>query len=156
LLKYLRILDLRLEGDDAVGRTSLVARLVPLTGDAAADDLRRRLNELSAGYEIGSAVVTEENLRRDLFGAARVAASRTRVIYERRPTPPETSAETKPAYGRLVESWDPVELGVHHVIGGGPMPAYIRRPHDEVLRAVLDPGAVVSRLVVVRGGSSTG
>jgi hypothetical protein len=59
LLRYLRVLDLRLEGDDAAGRTSLVARLVPLAGDAAtADDLRRRLHELSAGYAVGSAVVT--------------------------------------------------------------------------------------------------
>ena len=76
LLRYLRVLDLRLEGDDAAGRTSLVARLVPLAGDAAAaDDLRRRLYELSAGYAIGSAVVTEEMLRRDLSGVIRVAAS---------------------------------------------------------------------------------
>lgn len=76
LLKYLRILDLRLEGDDAVGRTSLVARLVPLAGNAAAaDDLRRRLCELSAGYAIGSAVVTEEMLRRDLSRVVRVAES---------------------------------------------------------------------------------
>ena len=36
------------------------------------------------------------------------------------------------------------------------MPAYIRRPHDELLRAVLDPAVPASRLVVVRGGSSTG
>ena len=36
------------------------------------------------------------------------------------------------------------------------MPAYIRRPHDELLRAVLDPAVADSRLVVVRGGSSTG
>ncbi|MGO9160854.1 MAG: hypothetical protein ACLP7J_09110 [Streptosporangiaceae bacterium] len=76
LLKYLRVLDLRLEGDDAAGRTRLVGRLVPLAGDAAAaDDLRRRLNELSAGYAVGSAVVTEEILRRDLSGHAKVAAS---------------------------------------------------------------------------------
>ena len=76
LLKYLRILDLRLEGDDAVGRTSLVARLVPLAGKAAAaDDLRRRLCELSAGYAIGSAVVTEDMLRRDLSRVVRVAES---------------------------------------------------------------------------------
>ena len=76
LLRYLRVLDLRLEGDDAAGRTSLVARLVPLAGDAAAaDDLRRRLCELSAGYAVGSAVVTEEMLRRDLSGVIRVAAS---------------------------------------------------------------------------------
>jgi hypothetical protein len=49
-----------------------------------------------------------------------------------------------------------VELGVHPVIGGGPMPPYVRRPHDELLRAVLDPAVTASRLVVVRGGSSTG
>jgi hypothetical protein len=49
-----------------------------------------------------------------------------------------------------------VDLGVHQVIGGGPVPAYIRRPHDDLLRAVLDPVVSASRLVVVRGGSSTG
>jgi hypothetical protein len=62
----------------------------------------------------------------------------------------------KPAHGQPVRRWDPVDLGVHQVIGGGPMPAYIRRPHDELLRAVLDPAVPASRLVVVRGGSSTG
>ena len=63
---------------------------------------------------------------------------------------------TKPAHGQPVRRWDPVKLGVHQVIGGGPMPAYVRRPHDELLRAVLDPAVPASRLVVVRGGSSTG
>ena len=38
----------------------------------------------------------------------------------------------------------------------GAMPAYVSRPHDELLRAVLDPAVAASRLVVVRGGSSTG
>jgi uncharacterized protein YidB (DUF937 family) len=36
------------------------------------------------------------------------------------------------------------------------MTPYIHRPHDELLRAVLDPAMADSRLVVVRGGSSTG
>ena len=71
-------------------------------------------------------------------------------------SPPGPGAAGKPAYVRHVEQWEPVELGVHQVIGGGPMPAYIRRPHDELLRAVLDPAVSASRLVVVRGGSSTG
>ena len=62
----------------------------------------------------------------------------------------------KPSHGRLARRWKPVELGVHQVIGGGPMSAYIRRPHDELLRAMLDPAVPASRLVVVRGGSSTG
>lgn len=65
-------------------------------------------------------------------------------------------AVEKPAHGRRAVQWDPVELGVHKVIGGGPMPAYIRRPHDDLLRAVLGPAEPASRLVVVRGGSSTG
>ena len=69
---------------------------------------------------------------------------------------PARTALRKAAYGRPAGQWDPVELGVHQVIGGGPMPAYIRRPHDELLRAVLDPAVPASRLVVVRGGSSTG
>ena len=71
-------------------------------------------------------------------------------------SPPESLAADIPAYGRPVARWAPVELGVHQVIGGGPMPVYIRRPHDELLRAVLDPAVSASRLVVVRGGSSTG
>ena len=70
--------------------------------------------------------------------------------------PPGTTEADKPAYGRPVARWDPVELGVHRVIGGGPMPAYVRRPHDELLLAVLDPAVRASRLVVIRGGSSTG
>src|ERR1035441_469665 len=65
---------------------------------------------------------------------------------------PGWTRRCRPAGGR----WDPVELGVHQVIGGGPMPAYVGRPHDELLRAVLDPAVPASRLVVVRGGSSTG
>ena len=69
---------------------------------------------------------------------------------------PGAISQEKPVYGRRVAQWTPVELGVHQVIGGGPMPAYVRRPHDELLRAVLDPAVPASRLVVVRGGSSTG
>ena len=54
--------------------------------------------------------------------------------------------------------WEPAELGVHPVIGGpaGSLPAYIRRPHDEQLRRVLDPEVADSRLVVVRGEACAG
>ena len=69
---------------------------------------------------------------------------------------PGVISQKKSAYGRWVARWAPVELGVHKVIDAGPMPAYVRRPHDELLRAVLDPAVPASRLVVVRGGSSTG
>ena len=69
---------------------------------------------------------------------------------------PGLTTADKPAYGRPAARWDPVELGVHRVIGGGAMPAYVRRRHDDLLLAVLDPAVPTSRLVVVRGGSSTG
>jgi hypothetical protein len=61
----------------------------------------------------------------------------------------------KPGYGHPVGQWRPVELGVHQVIGGGSMPTYVRRPHDELLDKALDPAVAASRLVVVRGRSST-
>jgi hypothetical protein len=69
---------------------------------------------------------------------------------------PEPAAAGKPTRGHPAAQWNPVELGVHQAIDGGPMPTYIRRPHDELLRAVLDPAVPASRLIVVRGGSSTG
>ena len=70
-------------------------------------------------------------------------------------SPPQPAAE-KPVRGCPVAQWNPVKLSVHQVIGGGSMPVYIRRSHDELLRAVVDPAVPASRLVVVRGGSSTG
>lgn len=38
---------------------------------------------------------------------------------------------------RLAGQWTPTELGVHPVVGGGPLPEYVRRPHDEGLRVIL-------------------
>jgi hypothetical protein len=55
--------------------------------------------------------------------------------------------------------WEPAELGVHPVTGGGPrgsMPAYIRRPLDELLRLMLDPEVAGGRLIVVRGEACAG
>ena len=84
---------------------------------------------------------------------------------------------------RPAGQWTPAGLGVHQATGGGPPPqaakaaappqaakaaappqaakaaplsAYVRRPHDERLRAVLDPATEYSRLVVIRGNALTG
>jgi len=62
----------------------------------------------------------------------------------------------KTASSRRIAKWDPVELGVHQVVGGGPLPRYIVRRNDELLAAVLEPAVQASRLVVLRGGSSSG
>jgi len=61
-----------------------------------------------------------------------------------------------PVRSRRPGDWTPKELGVHQVTGGSRLSTYVRRPHDELLRAVLDPAVSASRLVVIRGGSSTG
>jgi len=97
-------------------------------------------------------------------------------------SPPWPSIARKPTYSRPVRRWYPMELGVHRAIAGlsvgdralplsrlrerfdeliswnvgRPMPTYIHRPLDELLRAVLDPTVAASRLVVVRGPSYTG
>jgi hypothetical protein len=66
LLKALRVIELRLEGDDQADRTSVVSRLVTLAGDAAqASSAWRRLRELSAEYAKSAATVTYEMLVRD-------------------------------------------------------------------------------------------
>ncbi|MEU0538315.1 hypothetical protein ABZ319_00450 [Nocardia sp. NPDC005978] len=64
-------------------------------------------------------------------------------------------AHGRHGHGRTMSEWDPVTLGVHKAIGGV-VPSYIPRDHDVVLRAVLDPTVTKNRLVVLRGGSSTG
>ena len=57
---------------------------------------------------------------------------------------------------RLAGQWTPAELGVHLVADGGPLPAYVRRRHDERLQVILAPPVARSRLVVVRGEPGTG
>lgn len=76
----------------------------------------------------------------------RIALSQSNVTMRADPTP----------QGRLIGSWDPVRLGVHRAIGDRSLPEYVRRSHDDLLCAVLDPATTTNRLVVVRGGSSTG
>jgi hypothetical protein len=72
------------------------------------------------------------------------------------PDEQEDLNEHKALHGKLSRLWDPVDLGVHRVIGGGPLPPYIRRSHDFLLQAVLGPEVAANRLIAVRGGSSTG
>lgn len=66
------------------------------------------------------------------------------------------AAAGKATRGKVISDWDPIRLGVHRAIGGGELPAYVTRDHDDLLRAALDPGSSANRLIVLRGGSSTG
>jgi hypothetical protein len=71
---------------------------------------------------------------------------------ERRPNEEHTASDLA---GRPISDWSPVALGVHPSIGGS-LPAYVVRQHDILLRAAMHPGSAVNRLIVLRGGSSTG
>jgi hypothetical protein len=76
LLKALRIIELRLEGDDPADATHIVSRLVPLVGDAArAVALWHRLLQLSAVYAQAAAVVTFDMLARDVAAVVQVPGS---------------------------------------------------------------------------------
>lgn len=75
LLKALRIIELRLEGDDQADRTGVVSRLVSLAGDPArAVAVWRRLRELSDEYAQTAATVTYEMLARDVSTVVQIAA----------------------------------------------------------------------------------
>ena len=74
LLKALRIIELRLEGDDQADRTNVVGVLVSLAGDAArASALWRRLRELAAEYAQNAAIVTSAMLARDVEPVLHIA-----------------------------------------------------------------------------------
>ena len=115
--------------------------------------------------------------RAGVIGAASFAltgaASVLLAIWSRQPWPPALAsvliltpglylawkaipASARRTRGRRAMAWNPIDLGVHQVVGGGPLPPYIRRPHDDLLDALLDSAVPASRLVVIRGGSSTG
>ncbi len=67
LLQALFVIELRLEGDVAPGRTNLVARLTALTGDVSrAEDLRLRLVRIAGAAEVRAGAYTRPMLRRDL------------------------------------------------------------------------------------------
>ena len=123
---------------------------------------RPRLATMGHAAVIGAAVFA-------VTGAADVLLA----VWSREPWPPAVASvlilapglylagKAVPGPGRLsrgrpAAAWDPVDLDVHEVMGGGPLPRYFRRPHDDVLDALLDPEVKRSRLVAIRGGSSTG
>jgi hypothetical protein len=67
LLQALFVIELQLEGDVAPGRTTLVARLTVLTGDASrAEELRLQLVSIAGGSVIRAGAYTRPMLRRDL------------------------------------------------------------------------------------------
>jgi predicted negative regulator of RcsB-dependent stress response len=73
LLKALRIIELRLEGDDPADATNVVGRLRPLTGDAArAVALWHRLLHLSKDYAQAAAIVTFDMIARAVSSIVQV------------------------------------------------------------------------------------
>ena len=87
----------------------------------------------------------------ELLREARLSRESSRSV-----GPRATRGERQGSATRTAGDWDPVALGVHKAIGGNPLPAFVRRPHDDFLDAALDPDVGASRLIVLRGGPSTG
>ncbi|MFI7081281.1 hypothetical protein ACIBO1_28665 [Micromonospora sp. NPDC049903] len=107
LLKALRIIELRLEGDDPADVTNVVSRLVPLVGDAAqAVALWDRLLHLSAVYAQAAAVVTFDMLARDVSGIVRVPGPVSASVGVREEQVHERLRQLPAACGpRLLAAW---------------------------------------------------
>ena len=114
------------------------------------------VSKLAALADAASALSADTEDPAQVAGASSLAGETRTSAVDPRQAWAQVEVSPVPARSRLARQWDPVELGVHQVIGGGPMPPYIRRPHDELLQTVTDPSVAASRLVVLRGGSSTG
>ncbi|MFI1398579.1 hypothetical protein [Streptomyces sp. NPDC020681] len=55
-----------------------------------------------------------------------------------------------------IAEWNPHELGVHPAVSTDALPSYVLREHDAALRELLSSQAAGNRLIVLKGGSSTG
>jgi hypothetical protein len=76
LLRALRVLLLRLEGDDATDRTHAIARLgSALEESANAENVFRALSEMPARFAPRAGALDEGMIRRELRGVARLRAS---------------------------------------------------------------------------------
>ncbi|MET7400634.1 hypothetical protein ABZS66_44860 [Dactylosporangium sp. NPDC005572] len=107
LLKALRIIELRLEGDDPADATNAVGGLVPLAGDPArAVALWRRLLQLSAGYAQAAAIVNLDMLGRDVARVVHVATPRSALAGGRDEQVHDRLRQLPAACGpRLLAAW---------------------------------------------------
>ncbi|MFF4242813.1 hypothetical protein ACFYYL_43730 [Actinomadura geliboluensis] len=130
--------------------TAPLLSVVEVCLESAAD---ADLGEAPADIDAWAALVAEAKQTRD----SRTARHRT-IPPGGDPSGPTAGAADGPSggTGQLISRWDPVALGVHRATGGQALPSYVRRTHDDVLYALLDPALAANRLAVLRGGSSTG
>lgn len=112
------------------------------------DAARRR------GVPVSPAPADRDGWRRLLADAKQARDTRAAAVAAGDGAGPERARPVRS--GLTIGRWNPVALGVHRAIGGGPLPGYVRRPHDELLRKLLDPAVFQSRVVLLRGSSSTG
>ncbi|WP_242890940.1 hypothetical protein [Actinomadura litoris] len=114
------------------------------------------LGRIRAGTALGS-VPDDVNGWMELLAEAKSVRDSESAAHQAPPGPaPARISGPSGLEGRSAEQWGPWRLGVHPVIKGGPLPAYTHRAHDHLLYAVLNPRVAANRLVVLRGGSSTG
>ncbi|MEU5905476.1 hypothetical protein ABZ780_14005 [Micromonospora sp. NPDC047467] len=169
LLRALRTIDLRLEGDDPAGRDATIAGLLPMAGNAAqAANLWRKLVSLSSRYAQTAGTIDRDLLTRDLssqlslFGTSR--QKRPMVDTPDHSEEP-TNGTVKPGHpGQLIAVADCLaeHVGVHATSSELDeetrlrLPPYILRDHDRELRSKLRQLSSEGGLLVAVGASSTG
>lgn len=164
LLRALRVIELRLEGDDPADRETAIAGLMPVAGDASqAAALWRRLVSLSSRYSQAAGTVDRALLSRDLSSQLRLVSARTRGRSSEVAPIFEQQTETREAWHLIpVAQCLPEQVGVHGAGGesdeetGLNLPAYIVRDHDNALRSKLRQLSSQGGLLVAVGASSTG
>ncbi|MFY1595998.1 hypothetical protein [Micromonospora sp. WMMD737] len=169
LLRGLRVIDLRLEGDDPADQETLIAGLMSVAGDATkAAALWQRLIGLSSRYAQTAATVDKDLLCRDLSSQlSRVATSTPQrplgsaPRQERRKSDPPGDT-WQPWHLIPVAACLPEQVGVH---GAGVdsdeearpnLPPYITRDYDHALRSKFRQLSSEGGLLIAVGASSTG
>ncbi|MFG1919987.1 tetratricopeptide repeat protein [Micromonospora sp. NPDC048898] len=171
LLRALRTIDLRLEGDDPADQDAAIAGLLSVAGGTSqAAALWRKLVSLSSRYAQTAGTVDRNLLVRDLssqlnlLGASSKKQPRQKAR-EQRKTPANGVVESRhPHFGQLIAVNDCLaeHVGVHAASSDSDeetrlhLPPYILRDHDRELRSKLRSLSSEGGLLVVVGASSTG
>ncbi|MBX7265902.1 hypothetical protein KIF24_07580 [Micromonospora sp. Llam7] len=169
LLRGLRVIDLRLEGDDPADQASAIAGLMAIAGNASqATALWRRLVTLSSRYAQTAATVDQTLLSRDLSSQlSPVTPSRTQPFSN---AAPDHGQKTTNTIGETRQPWQsipvadclPEQVGVHGVSGESDeetrlnLPPYIVRDYDRALRSKFRQLSSQGGLLIAVGASSTG
>ncbi|MFF5171890.1 hypothetical protein ACFY3U_04565 [Micromonospora sp. NPDC000089] len=169
LLRAMRIIDLRLEGDDPADRNTTVSGLIPVAGDAGqATDLWWHLVGLSSRYAQTAGTVDRSMLIRELSSqlSTFTAASSRKLVSNERTRDSQWGGSPLKTRQRwrltTVAECLPEHVEVHSTLSSSDkettlsLPPYIFRDHDRALRSKLEELSAQGGMLVAVGASSAG